>query len=117
MGALCKDESLAPFEKNRKIIAVTRWMVSHILPFNQAQKQERLVPLLFFHKTFGVPKQETLQFMSGISVVMYERSLVAGMSGVVALWLGYSDKAFLSEFVGAVFCEEVGSGTGSGNKS
>lgn len=102
---LCNDRDAASFEKNRSIRDTTRWLAPHVLK----RGGDLYVPVFFFHRAFGVPNAETLQFMSDLSVVMCERSLkVATIAGVLALWLGYSDTAFLTQFAATVFCEEVG---------
>ena len=101
----CDDRDAASFEKNRSVRDMTRWLVPHALK----RGGNLFAPVFFFHRAFGVPNAETLQFVSDLSVVMCERSLkVATISGVLALWLGYSDTAFLTQFAATVFCEEVG---------
>ncbi len=104
--AICDDEGKAPFEKNREIAALTDWLAPRVLHKNG----DAMSALFFFHRAFGVPKPETLVYLSDLSVEMYERSLkLAAVSGVLALWLGYSDTAFLTQFAESVFCEEISS--------
>lgn len=102
---LCDNRDAASFEKNAEIKKYTKWLV----PFVFGPNKDLMAALFFFHRAFGAPPAETLQFVSDLSVTMCERSLkTSALAGVLALWLGYADSEYLTQFVGAVFCEEVG---------
>jgi hypothetical protein len=102
--ALCDDTALAPFEKNKAIRSATEWLSRKVL----GPKPDFMAALFFFHRSFGVPKSETMVYVSDVSLQVYEKSLkLAAMSGLLALWLGYSDTSFLSQFVESVFCQEI----------
>lgn len=108
---LCDNRELAPFEKNFELRKLTSWLV----PFVFGPSVDLHAPLFFFHRAFGAPAAETLQYVSDLSVDMCGRSLkVSTLAGVLALWLGYSDTEFLRQFATSVFCEEVGRYANSG---
>jgi len=109
--AICSNEKLAPFERNQLIRGITTWLVTETL----RPATDGVAALFTFHRAFEVPRPKTLYFVSEISIAMYERSLrLAAVAGILCLWLGYSDTVFLSEFVQAVFCTELGSVTQDG---
>jgi hypothetical protein len=106
---LAGNAELAPFEKNRAIREATTWLAPSVLD-REKFAWEGVLAVHFMHRAFGVPRPETMAFVSDLSVEMYERSLkLAACAGTMALWLGYSDAAFLAEFVENVFCEAIGS--------
>lgn len=101
----CDNRDVPPFEKNAEVKKFTKWLVPLVLGPNK----DLTASLFFFHRAFGAPPAETLQFVSDLSVTMCERSLrTSALAGVLALWLGYTDTEYLTQFAGAVFCEEVG---------
>jgi hypothetical protein len=60
-----------------------------------------------------VPKAETLLHVSDLSVVEYEKRLrLTALSGLLALWLGYSNTRFLCQFAEAVFAGAGAPGVG-----
>ena len=102
--ALCDDAETAPFEKNRNLRTVSNWIIDCVL----GSSRDDYAPLFFFHRAFGVPKPETLLYVADFSVNAYERGLrLAAISGLLALWLGYSDTGFLVQLAETVFCAEI----------
>jgi hypothetical protein len=103
---ICTSDTLAPFEKNRELRSATDWLVPFVLGSQRALD----AALFFFHRAFEVPRPETLLHVSDHSVAAYEESLaVSATTGVLALWLGYHDPAFLRQLVETVFCRHIAS--------
>jgi hypothetical protein len=101
---LCDNVELAPFEKNRSLRGVSSWIVDCVLGLSR----DDYAPLFFFHRAFGVPKPETLLYVADFSVDAYERGLrLAAVTGLLALWLGFSDTGFLVQLAETVFCAEI----------
>ncbi len=102
--ALCDDPEIAPFEKNRSLRGISSWIIDCVL----GTSRDDYAPLFFFHRAFGVPKPETLLYVADFSVDAYERGLrLAAVSGLLALWLGYSDTGYLMQLAETVFCAEL----------
>ena len=102
--ALCDNVEVAPFEKNRSLRGVSNWIVDCVL----GSSRDDYVPLFFFHRAFGVPKPATLLYVADFSVDAYERGLrLAAITGLLALWLGYSDTGYLVQLAETVFCSEI----------
>lgn len=103
----CDNDALAPFEKVCVILDATTWLVPLVQPTEKASPD--LLPVLFFfYRAFSIPEPRTLTYVADISLELYERAIsLSALCGVFALWLGYTDTAFLSCFVETVFCEDV----------
>lgn len=106
-----EENKLAPFELNLLILQKTEWLIESVLDFENTQglSMQSIAPVIFFHRVFNVPVAETLQYLADQSIVTYEKALKrAATAGLIALWLGFNNSKFLTQYVSAAFCEEVG---------
>lgn len=98
------NDELAAFERNRGVRDATLWLVDYV--FGVAETFDPIV--LFVHHAFGVPDSKMLLHVSNLSVASFERDLKASaLSGLIALWMGYTDVEFITQFVETVFCTEA----------